>query len=108
MSLIAADISIAITVFNRRQYLKQAISSALKQTSRVRVMVVEDCGPDPSLQRFVEDEFRSQVAYFRNPSRRGLFGNWNACIEYCSTPWLSILHDDDFLGPAFIESMLDL
>jgi len=32
MNLTAAQITIAVTVFNRRKYLKQAISSALDQT----------------------------------------------------------------------------
>lgn len=108
MNLSAAQITIAITVFNRRKYLKEAISSALNQTAPVRVIVVEDCGPDPGLRTFVQQEFGSRVTYIRNPRRRGLFGNWNACLDYCETPWISILHDDDFLAPGFIEALLDL
>ena len=108
MSLNANDITIAITVFNRRQFLKQAIDSALNQTLPCRVIVVEDCGPDAEMEAFVKKEFGSRVDYFRNPHRRGLFDNWNACLEYCQTPWLSILHDDDFLAPVFVEAMLDL
>jgi hypothetical protein len=37
-----------------------------------------------------------------------LFGNWNACLERCATPWLSILHDDDYLTPNFVSSMIAL
>jgi glycosyltransferase involved in cell wall biosynthesis len=108
MSLSPDQITIAITVYDRRHFVKQAIASALNQTVPVRVIVVEDCGPDLGLQSFIKDEFGSRVEYFRNPQRRGLFGNWNACIEYCRTPWLSILHDDDYLKPTFIEAMLNL
>ncbi len=102
------QITIAVTVFNRRQYLQRAIASALDQTRPVRVMVVEDCGPDAGLEAFVRAEFGGRVEYRRNPRRRGLFDNWNACTEYCHTPWLSILHDDDFLAPDFVEAMLEL
>jgi glycosyltransferase involved in cell wall biosynthesis len=108
MSLSADQITIAITVYNRRQYLKQAIASALNQTTPVRVIVVEDCGPDPTLESFVKTEFGSRIEYFRNPKRRGLFGNWNACLERCRTEWISILHDDDFLAPNFVEAMMEL
>src|SRR6266545_4186650 len=104
----ADQITIAITVYDRRQYLAQAITSALDQTVPVRVIVVEDCGPDPTLESFVKQHFGSRVRYFRNPRRRGLFDNWNACVELCRTAWLSILHDDDFLAPCFVESMLEL
>lgn len=108
MKIRADQITIAVTVYDRRQYLAQAIASALNQTVPVRVIVVEDCGPDPTLEAFVKDRFGSQAVYYRNPRRRGLFDNWNACIERCQTPWLSILHDDDFLAPDFIAAMQEL
>jgi glycosyltransferase involved in cell wall biosynthesis len=102
------QITIAVTVFSRRQYVLKAVASALNQTVPVRVMVVEDCGPDAGLEAFVKQEFGSRIDYVRNACRRGLFGNWNACMEVCQTEWLSILHDDDYLKPYFVESMLNL
>jgi glycosyltransferase involved in cell wall biosynthesis len=100
------QVTIAITVFNRRQYIRRAVASSLEQTKPVRVIVVEDCGPDPTLQEFVKSEFGNRIEYFRNPVRRGLFGNWNSCLEKCDTAWMSILHDDDYLTPNFVESMM--
>src|SRR5580658_7936336 len=99
------DITIAITVYSRREFVLGAIRSALAQTIPVKVIVVEDCG-DPALRDFVLREFGSRIEYFRNPRNRGLFDNWNACLEYCRTPWISILHDDDLLHPIFVETML--
>jgi glycosyltransferase involved in cell wall biosynthesis len=106
MQLRAADITIAITVYNRRDYVLEAIRSALEQTVPVKVIVVEDCGPDQGLRDFIVGEFGSRIEYFRNAQNRGLFDNWNACMEYCRTPWFSILHDDDLLLPGFIEQLL--
>ena len=108
MSVSSDQITIAVTVYNRRDYVEQAIQSALEQTVPVRVMVVEDCGPDPGLQKFIQTCFGSRIEYHRNPRRRGLFDNWNACTELCQTKWLSILHDDDFLAPGFVRAILDL
>jgi hypothetical protein len=71
-------------------------------------MVVEDCGPDPGLQSLVVSRFGTRITYHRNARRRGLFDNWNACIELCPTLWLCIVHDDDFLEPDFVEAMLEL
>jgi hypothetical protein len=102
------DITIAITVFDRRQFIEQAIVGALGQTLPARVMVVEDCGPDAGLQAFVRGKFGARLGYHRNPRRRGLFDNWNACLELCQTPWLCICHDDDFLAPCFVEAMVQL
>src|SRR5438105_9684751 len=109
-SLSPKDITIAITVYDRRDHISQAIRSALAQRCQepLRVIVVEDCGPDTGLRDSVLSEFGSQIAYYRNQRRRGLFDNWNACLEACATPWLCILHDDDLLEPSFIESMIEL
>jgi glycosyltransferase involved in cell wall biosynthesis len=104
------DITIAITVYDRRNYIGEAIRSALAQhgVERPQVIIVEDCGPDSTLRQSVISEFGDSIQYFRNPRRRGLFDNWNACIEACRTSWLCILHDDDCLEPTFVESMLEL
>jgi glycosyltransferase involved in cell wall biosynthesis len=63
------------------------------QTVPVRVIVVEDCGPDATLQEFVKDQFGSRIEYVRNPKRRGLFDNWSSCVEQCRTEWL--LHHEN-------------
>jgi glycosyltransferase involved in cell wall biosynthesis len=104
----AEDITIAVTVYSRREFVIGAIRSALEQSSPVRVIVVEDCGPDPSMPDFILREFGTRIEYFRNPRNRGLFDNWNACLQYCRTPWLSILHDDDALRPTFVGTMVSL
>jgi hypothetical protein len=108
MELAPEHITIAVTVYSRREFVRDAIRSALDQTVPVKVMVVEDCGPDPTLRDFIVGEFGNRIEYIRNPRNRGLFDNWNACMEYCATPWISILHDDDLLRPHFVETMLAL
>ena len=108
MEIRVEHITIAITVFNRRDYVLQAIRSALDQTIPVKVIVVEDCSPDEGLRDFIMGHFGKRIDYFRNPQNRGLFDNWNACMDYCGTPWLSILHDDDLLLPNFVEDLLAL
>ena len=108
MELTPGQITIAITAFNRRQFVHAAIRSALDQTVPVRVVVVENCSPDPQFRDFVLAEFGDRIEYFRNSRNRGMFDNWNACLEYCRTPWLSILHDDDLLRPNFVETILQL
>jgi glycosyltransferase involved in cell wall biosynthesis len=104
------NITIAITVYDRKTYLRGAIRSALAQNTaeHPNVIVVEDCGPDEALREAIIAEFGDSIEYVRNPTRRGLFDNWNACIAASRTPWLCILHDDDFLEPTFIASMIEL
>lgn len=104
------DITIAVTVYNRADYIHQAVASALGQSLSAghQVMVVEDCGPNAAIRESIVREFGDRITYHRNPKTRGLFDNWNACMELCSTRWLCILHDDDFLEPTFLEAMMEL
>jgi len=108
MELRAEDITIAVTVYSRRDYVCEAIRSALEQTVPVKVIVVEDCGPDPGLRDFILAQFGSRITYYRNAKNRGIFDNWHACMEYSRTPWLSILHDDDKLQPQFVETVIEM
>lgn len=108
MPPVNSNITVAVTVYNRLDYIEQAINSALNQTVPVKVMVVEDCGPNEKLREHVIRKFGDRIEYHRNAKRRGLFDNWNACIELCRTDWLCILHDDDYLEPCFAETMFDL
>src|SRR5579872_1501005 len=61
MALSPEEITIAVTVFSRREFVLEAIGSALNQTVRVKVIVVEDCGPDPALQGFVTGKFGNRI-----------------------------------------------
>jgi glycosyltransferase involved in cell wall biosynthesis len=105
----ASDITIAVTVYNRAEHVQQAVASALAQTvPSGHVMVVEDCSPADTIREPVLAAFGDRIVYHRNSRTRGLFDNWNACIELCRTRWLCILHDDDFLEPTFVEAMVEL
>lgn len=104
----AESITIAITLYDRRDYIIRAIESALAQPRQVKVLVVEDCSPDPGIRTFIEERFADRIHYHRNAMRRGLFGNWNVCLDLCTTPWISILHDDDYLNPDFTAAMVEL
>jgi glycosyltransferase involved in cell wall biosynthesis len=108
MNLPPQEITIAVPVYKRRQYIKQAVASALNQSIPVRVVVVEDPSSDSTLETFVRDEFGSRIEFVKSPKWRGQFGNLNLCLDVCTTEWISILHDDDYLAPGFVEGMIEL
>src|SRR5258706_4019098 len=72
MELRPEHITIAVTVYSRRDYVLAAVRSALEQTVPVNVIVVEDCGPDAGLRDFITGEFGGRIQYFRNQKNRGL------------------------------------
>jgi hypothetical protein len=106
LRLTAADITIAVTVFRRLDYLEGALASAVQQTVPVRVLLVDDGCQDLARLTAIREKFGARVEYRRNPATLGLFRNMNACIQHCTTEWLSILHDDDRLAENFVEKIL--
>ncbi len=97
-------VTVIIPVYNRLQYLKQAIESALGQThSRVQVVVVDDGSPlDPAP---VLAEFGPRVELHRK-ANGGLASARNLGIARAAGEYLLFLDDDDFLEPTAIETLL--
>lgn len=107
MHLKPEDISIAVTVYRRLDYLEAALDSAVNQTIPVKVRLYDDgCDDLPRLTTILQ-RFGGRVEYHRNPKSLGLFGNMNAAIYQSPTPWVSILHDDDMLAKDFVERVLE-
>lgn len=46
-----------------------------------------------------------RLGVIRNRMNYGMVGNWNQCLHIPDTDWVTILHDDDMLGPAFLATL---
>lgn len=102
-------VTLAIPTYNRAKLLKISLKSVLVQDyPDFRVIVIDNASPDDT-EAVVRSFADSRVTYVRNETNIGLFRNWNRAIELNSSPYLSIVQDDDELLPGFIhESVLAL
>lgn len=95
--------SIVITTYNRLQFLKQAIASALSQTLPCEVIIIDDLSQDGT-QEYVQS-LGNRVIYHRNSTHQG----WGQCVnigvELACGEWIKFLDDDDYLAPNCIEEM---
>ena len=105
----AALYTIGVTVYKRANYLKQCIDSALKQTTTIpyAVIVVDD---DPRQGNEVEkvmEEYRHHplVSYYKKHNNEGLMANMNRCISVAQSPWVLLIHDDDWLCSNYIAKI---
>jgi glycosyltransferase involved in cell wall biosynthesis len=96
-------ITIVMPVHMRKDYFTGAIESALNQTVKCEIIVVDD----GSNHSFFEDTCRKHnVQYIRNEKNLGMYGNLTKCIKLPSTPYVYLLHDDDSIHPTFIEEFV--
>jgi len=97
-------ISIAIPVYNRIEFFEEAIDSALNQTIKCEVIVVDNASDTDYFQRICA---RKGVQYFRSHKNVGMFNNWNRCFQLCKTDFLLILGDDDILLNDYVKRFLE-
>jgi glycosyltransferase involved in cell wall biosynthesis len=100
-------VSILIPTYNRADYLRDAIRSALAQThENLEVLILDDASPDHTPQVAAEFADDPRLRYIRHPKNLGIADNWRAGIEAATGEFFCILHDDDTFEPAFVDALL--
>lgn len=104
----APEITFAIPFYSGLHYLEAAIRSVLSQANGSwRLVVCDDCGPDPGSEELVRSFQDGRITYSRNRENLGLAGNWNRCLELADTDFITLLHQDDELLPNYVDLMVD-
>jgi glycosyltransferase involved in cell wall biosynthesis len=106
-------IAIGAPVFNRADYLEEAIHSLLAQSySDFALVVVDDCSTDATakiVQRYAARD--SRVHYERNSERVGLVENWRraywvAAEKFPGLEYFAFASDHDVWHPRWLESLV--
>lgn len=102
------SITFAIPYYDNLGYLAEAIESVRGQTfTDWELVVVDDAGP-ASAEALVAALGDGRVRYLRNETNLGLAGNWNRCIDVARAEWVTLLHADDRLEPAYAAAVTDV
>lgn len=96
-------ITIAIPCYERKEYFLFALESALNQTVKCKVIVVDNCSSHDLFKKVSKEK---EVTYYRNETNIGLYPNYNMCYSLATTEYVKILDDDDLLSPIYVESFL--
>ncbi len=97
------QLTIAFPVYKRTDYFKQALESVLNQTIKCRVLVVDNNSPHDDFKKIIEEYNNPLIEYIKTDETVNQDENFNNCIRNVKTPWMSILHDDDYLQVQFVE-----
>lgn len=103
-------VTIAIPAY-KSTFLRETISSALKQTyANIELIVVDDNSPE-NIDSIIKEFNDSRIHYYKNAINLGKEDpskNWNKCLEYANGEYFALLCDDDTYEPTFIEEMIEL
>lgn len=97
-------VSILIACYNSKQWIGQAIESALTQTWQDKEVLVYDDGSTDGSQEVIR-EFGSKIQADMG-TNRGASAARNQLISQATGDWIQILDGDDYLLPDKIERQL--
>ncbi|NYE21012.1 glycosyltransferase [Microbacterium immunditiarum] len=70
-----------------------------------RLIVIDDCYPDPSVAEHFEKLDDARVTYTRNETNLGITENYREAIRRATTEFITILGCDDLLHPNYVDVM---
>ena len=94
--------TIAIPTFNRADWLRSCVASALSQTVESFEVVVSDNASDDATPEVLGEFDDDRLKVIRQPRNIGAIGNWNACLSAANGTYVTMLSDDDSVAPFFL------
>lgn len=99
-------VSVITPTYNRLDYLKQALSSAVGQTYRnIEIIVSDNCSTE-NPQSLVESFNDARIQYQRNDTNIGMFANTIKAFKMARGKYVASLLDDDMWEPDFLEKLV--
>ncbi len=99
-------LTIALTTYNRPNFLKESIKSILNQTFKDFDLVILDNGSSNETSSVIQSFNDTRISYVRNQINDLEFVN-NA-FSYTKNAFLMIFHDDDIMEPTMLEEMIEI
>lgn len=103
-------ILVGIPTLNRPDFVRQAVESVRAQSMRDWRIVVSDNASRPeaaaAVRAYVEGLGDPRIEYSLRPKNIREYGNCEWLFGQCREEYFVILHDDDLLDPAHLETAL--
>lgn len=110
MSTMQVQVSLIISTYNKKEYLKEAIDSALKQDyPNLEIIVTDDASTDGTEEMMKSYHDREKVKYYRQPVNVGISKNvCHALYNLASGKYATLLdHDDYLIDDSYITAAVD-
>ncbi len=105
-------LTVAVPTYNRVNLLKRCLESiAVPHLGDEVEVIVSDNSTQSDTEQFILQYARrwgESLRYFRNPQGTSATQNFNFCYERARGRYTLILHDDDYLLPGAVDTLLDV
>ena len=101
-------VTIAIPTYNRVEYLKLALDSALAQIyPNIEVIVSNNASTDDT-EKLLLSYSNERLVVLNQASNIGMMGNWDACLASATGDFFLLLSDDDMLEKNAIYELVSV
>jgi len=98
------SLTVAIPTYQGERHLKEALQSILGQEGvSFDLLICDDRSEDQTLS-LAREVAGDRARILVNTERLGLAGNWNQCVQQCSTDLIAIFHQDDRMEVDHLRS----
>lgn len=103
-------LTIAIPTYNRSNYLKKSLDSICSQLNeRVIIVVQDNCSNNYNFYDFIDPYVHKYgIIAIQNKNNIGADANIAKLFENCTTKWLWVLGDDDYLKENIINEIIEI
>lgn len=92
-------ITVAVPSYNKEKYIERCLGSIVHEKEYIdTILLVDNNSTDKTFE--ISRRFEPTVTCIKNDTNLGMSGNWNKCIDLCTTEWLMIVHADDEIVPG--------
>ncbi|MGC4961175.1 glycosyltransferase family 2 protein [Gordonia sp. DT218] len=85
---------------------RQAVTSVLDQRDGdLRLVVIDDCYPDPEPREWLTSLADARVHYLRNETNLGVNGNFRRCVELVDADHFVVMGCDDVMLPDYLGTV---
>ncbi len=99
-------VSIALPVYNRTTYIRQALESCLHQNySNFEIILIDD-SPHDENRSIIESYPSSKIRYIKKYTHIGLSAKLNESLQIAKGRWMVVLCDDDLLTPDYLSTLM--
>ena len=101
-------VSVTVPTYNRPDYLRQALGSAVKQTYRNIEIIVSDNASPQSALSVVQEFDDPRIRFVRHETPLTMFGNHMYGFRNAKGKYVASLHDDDIWKENFLEKLVPM
>lgn len=101
-------VSVIITVYNRENYIEDAIKSVLNSSFRdYELIIVDDASSDNTLNVVSHYKSHEKIKIYKNLKNLGQFENRNIAATYAQGKYIKYLDSDDLIYKFGLDTMVE-